>query len=51
MTSHVIYLHPFTHVVDQVHKTSFLSAAKAAGDRASGEMAEDGEELGQVQEQ
>lgn len=29
----------------------FLSSAKAAGDRAGGEMAEDGEELGQVQEQ
>lgn len=29
----------------------FLSPAKAAGDRASGEVAEDGEELEQVQEQ
>lgn len=51
MIIHVVNLHPFTHIVVQIHKTSTLSAAKAAGDRASGEMAEDGEELGQVQEQ
>lgn len=51
MTSHMTYLHPFTYAVDQMDKMSCLSTAKAAGDRACCEMAEDGEELGQVQEQ
>lgn len=45
LTSHVMFM--LCHICIGPHP-SVLSPAKAAGDRASGEMAKDGEELGEV---
>ena len=47
---HLKHLLP-PHIFSGPCVVSFLPPAKAAGVGASGEMAEDGEEMGQVQEQ
>lgn len=50
-TAHVIHFCPLTHALSTYDVLCFAFSAKATGVGASGEMAEDGEEMGQIQEQ